>query len=1043
MLYAATACLKVSAPFYTEWNSDLLMLLGVSAESIPYLVRRVVEVRDVLEKFSAETQEDSTLLNEAYGQRLFKCPIVDCVSFHQGFRFRQHRDKHLDRHQRSYKCEHEGCDYGELGFPIESDLRSHVKLCHSVLPEEVIFPRVQSISLSKALNDAIDRDDECAVRDICYEIPLCPLQETGFLLRAVKRRSIMVALALVRLLGTDTELNHRDVRGRTALHEAVLIEHDELLNRILSTRIDVNAPDKDGCTPILIALKNGCLRAARLLMNHGAIVATGHETGFTRKYFETGMKNAAAGGENDIIKVLFPIFVDLCKPAEDLVNRGIKRIVAEAASRGHESTVIMILEMIRAQGLEKSYDGLLRKDLPRGIEVMTTFLMSHYGKAKCEVDKAGKTYGNALAKAALGDDFALVLRLLESGADINYADKHLAYNALGAACSRGKLSMVDLLLKQGADVNAEGGYKGTALCLACSNRNMTIVDLLFEKGANVNARGVHGITALSSASDEGHLSVVKLLFEKGAAVNSLTSNGESALMKASSGGHSGIVQFLSRLGADINLQDCLQETALHKACTRGNKDVVQMLIGAGADVNLQDCRQETALHEACTQENKDIVQMLIGAGADVNEMSSPGETLFFKAVIMDRIALLQVLIDMGADIDVRDRHCQTALTASCSMGRLGIVRILLSAGASDQQAALDAASKNGHEEIVLLLLEQGADLAFLDKNGRKSALVAASKIGREDLVQSQLTLGTDINLQDSSQATALFAASERGHLEVVRTLVANGADINLHNDTSETPLYAASESGHVEIVRMLLAEGADLNSHSDEKQTPLYIASDRGHTEIVRLLLAEGADIRFQSHSKKTPLFISCKRGHVETARILLAAGADVSTRNDLQQTALYVASYSGHGVIVKLLLDNGDEVLAKGGAYDIALSMACSIGLENTVLLLLEAGKGRDIPSEVYYRALTTIPSHAYPSEIDRRAIAEILRWKLETPDLAPTAATNASASTGEMEPFSVSYSIRDAILAQDVTYTPAHYNWPWVAVLAVLSLCAGSSRA
>ena len=120
----------------------------------------------------------------------------------------------------------------ELGFPTETELRRHIELCHRVLSEEHTFPNVQRVNLSKALNDAIDRDDVEAVRDICSEISVCPLGQTGFVLRAMKRRSISTALVLVELRGTDVEMNHVDSQGRTALHEAVQIRNDGLFDRI-------------------------------------------------------------------------------------------------------------------------------------------------------------------------------------------------------------------------------------------------------------------------------------------------------------------------------------------------------------------------------------------------------------------------------------------------------------------------------------------------------------------------------------------------------------------------------------------------------------------------------------------------------------------------------------------------------------------------------------------------------------------------------------------------------------------------------------------
>ena len=73
-------------------------------------------------------------------------------------------------------------------------------------------------------------------------------------------------------------------------------------------------------------------------------------------------------------------------------------------------------------------------------------------------------------------------------------------------------------LKEGADVNAQGGYYGNALQAASNNGHKEIVQLLLERGADVYAWGVNYGNALQAASNEGHEEIVQLLLETGADV---------------------------------------------------------------------------------------------------------------------------------------------------------------------------------------------------------------------------------------------------------------------------------------------------------------------------------------------------------------------------------------------------------------------------------------------------------------------------------------------------------------------------------------------
>ena len=107
-----------------------------------------------------------------------------------------------------------------------------------------------------------------------------------------------------------------------------------------------------------------------------------------------------------------------------------------------------------------------------------------------------------------------------------------------------------LILKAGADVNAEGGRYGNALQAASAQGHDKIVALLLDKGADVNAEGeVYG-NALQAASAAGHDKIVALLLDKGADVNAKGGDYGNALQAASGRGHDKIVALLLSEGAD-------------------------------------------------------------------------------------------------------------------------------------------------------------------------------------------------------------------------------------------------------------------------------------------------------------------------------------------------------------------------------------------------------------------------------------------------------------------------------------------------------------
>ncbi|CAG9948632.1 unnamed protein product [Clonostachys rosea f. rosea IK726] len=158
----------------------------------------------------------------------------------------------------------------------------------------------------------------------------------------------------------------------------------------------------------------------------------------------------------------------------------------------------------------------------------------------------------------------IAARLLESGADPNaiarvQAVRGQSYDmdtllllktALLLAIEAGNEEMVELLLKNGAEVNKEArrGITRTPLQSACQQRRLPIVQLLLRCGANVNAPPSirNGGTALQLACLSGSIKIVRHLLSVGANVFGPTSaaNGRSALENAAENGRLDVIKVL-------------------------------------------------------------------------------------------------------------------------------------------------------------------------------------------------------------------------------------------------------------------------------------------------------------------------------------------------------------------------------------------------------------------------------------------------------------------------------------------------------------------
>jgi ankyrin repeat protein len=154
---------------------------------------------------------------------------------------------------------------------------------------------------------------------------------------------------------------------------------------------------------------------------------------------------------------------------------------------------------------------------------------------------------------------------------------------------------------------------------------------------------------------------------------------------------------------------------------------------------------------------------------------------------------------------------QTPLMWAARKGWLSIARLLVEKG----RACLDTVSRSGltalmvacsrgHDEMVALLLDKGADPGMLCSKG-KTALIYAAEHGHTSCVQRLLEAGVlrvRINDADKSGKTAFAYACLEGHAEVALVLVWKvGANYSLM-DEQAAEVWARGNVDCLEITKV-------------------------------------------------------------------------------------------------------------------------------------------------------------------------------------------------------------------------------------------------
>ena len=128
------------------------------------------------------------------------------------------------------------------------------------------------------------------------------------------------------------------------------------------------------------------------------------------------------------------------------------------------------------------------------------------------------------------------------------------FYALTLACFFGQKSVAEYLLKKGAKINipANNPTKVMPLHSAVAKNDIAVCDLLIKNGADVNAKQTQGVTPLMSAAHLGNLDLVKLLVTNGADIAAATEDKKTAITYAEQDGHLEILAFLQTPPSNTN-----------------------------------------------------------------------------------------------------------------------------------------------------------------------------------------------------------------------------------------------------------------------------------------------------------------------------------------------------------------------------------------------------------------------------------------------------------------------------------------------------------
>ncbi|XP_045769390.1 protein TANC2 isoform X3 [Maniola jurtina] len=309
---------------------------------------------------------------------------------------------------------------------------------------------------------------------------------------------------------------------------------------------DLEMTNSQGCSALSLACQRGHTDVARML------IASGASLSHTDTAEQTPLVHAAKNGHRDTVIYLLgcqtgkddrnSLDIDECN-IEQLVP-GSRHALIGAAQNGHLDIVEYLLDTAEL--------------IPDGI---------------CPV--TGET---ALTAACSTGNAAIADALLIRGAT-PYSLNARQMSPLALAAKNGRTALVLRLLDSGADVMGSGGKN--PLILAAAEGHAEVVEMLLEHGADPDAVDGDGITPLGWAALRSRIPTIVVLLDKGAIIDQPDGSGRTPLGLAC-GGPAELVELLLERGASLERVDHSGLRPLDRAIGQRNVPVVNCFLKKGA-----------------------------------------------------------------------------------------------------------------------------------------------------------------------------------------------------------------------------------------------------------------------------------------------------------------------------------------------------------------------------------------------------------------------------------------------------------------------------
>ena len=590
------------------------------------------------------------------------------------------------------------------------------------------------------------------------------------------------------LIAFRADLSQKDMFGDTVLHTASMLNVGaDTFSILIDGGADVDARNKEGVTPLTIAVQKNDLETVKLLTAAGADIHTQDTNG-------NSPLSIALAGSAEMLEAIVnernagstdsngntPLHLALICDAPLAKIQYMISLMKDVNTRNKDGNSALFLSILKNR--QKVGELLLAKNA----DIFSTNTNNN-SPLRLALKYGGTVQDWLITSKTIKQQDGTGNTVLHYAAEWQYKDS------------------INGLVIKGADISAKNANGETPLFSAVKTNNPEIIQTVVDCGADIKARDNLGSTAMHTAVRWDAPASIDKLLALGINVNAQNTAGKSPLAEAVVAGKFEIAKKLLSSGADPNTSDSNGVTVLMDSIRGCSKESVQLLLSYGANPNVQEVNGRNAYHEAAYMGEKEIIKLIRNAGGNPLSRDKQGNTPF-SIVLKKDIGVIREVLGNNYTITDSDGNTPVHIVVK-SKGSSQLLQVLIDEGYpvdtrnSDGYTALNYAIENNDVKTAVVLLENGANpFQMIDKKGKNGISIALDKKNKSMISNIVKYAGKMTDMQGN---TILHYAAKTSDAEMVKTLISYGIDKSVKNVSGDTAYTIAVRWRRPEIAALL------------------------------------------------------------------------------------------------------------------------------------------------------------------------------------------------------------------------------------------------